>query len=161
MKHFCLLLLACIFSSCEFFQMERRTSDVILEEEIQALDWNEVDVYPVFSNCQDLQEAEQLDCFVTSLHDKVTHSMQRYAQMHYIDSLTQLDIEITIDKNKNLSFTTDADTIAFKSAENLQLLLTNIQEGLDSLQVTEPALKRGIPVTTKFALPIIFIQENE
>lgn len=161
MKHLYLLLLACLMSSCEFFQMERRTSDVILEEEIQALDWDEVDVYPVFSTCRNLPEAEQLDCFVASLHNKVTHSMQRYAKKHYIDSLTQVNIQITIDKDKKLSFTTDADTVAFKSTTNLQLLLANIQEGLDSLQVIEPALKRGIPVTTKFALPIIFTQENE
>lgn len=148
-------------SSCGYFQIERRTSDAILEEEIQAIDWAEVDAYPVFAGCSDLSESEHLNCFVNSLHNKVTHSMQRYAQELHIDSLGQLNIQITIDKDRELSFITDADTVAFKSTENLRLFLLYIQEGLDSLEVVEPAIKRGIPVTTKFALPIHFTYENE
>lgn len=159
MKHLYLLLVACLISSCGYFQMERRTSEVILEEEISAIDWEEVDAYPVFSACREVSDTKQLDCFVTTLHNKIAHGVQRYTQEHSSDSLAELNIQITIDKDKKLSFT--ADTIALHSSVNLPDLLANIQKGLDSLQIVEPAFKRGIPVTTKFVLPIRFTHEEQ
>lgn len=148
-------------SSCEFFQTERLTSDVILQEELKAIDWHEVDAYPVFLDCKSLSQEEHLQCFVDALHRKVTHSMQRYAYNNPIDNICKLNILIKIDNEKNLHFTISSDSSVYKSEDNFQLLHTYIQEGLDSLQVIEPALKRGIPVTTEFALPVIFAQENE
>ncbi len=149
-------------SSCEFFQMERRTSsDLILEEELHTINWQEVDTYPVFLECKESLRSDQLECFTEALHNKVIHGMRRYAQTNELDSLTELDILITIDANRKLKFSTNADTIVFKSSTNFHLFMKYIQEGLDSLVVVEPAFKRGIPVTTEFALPIVFTQENE
>lgn len=149
-------------SSCDFFQMEKRTSsDLILEEELHTINWQEVDAYPVFDDCKETTDSNQLACFTESLHNKVLNGMRRYAQTNELDSLTELDVLITIDVDRNLRFTIHPDSIAFKSPESFSLLRKNIQEGLDSLVVVEPAFKRGIPVTTEFALPIVFTQENE
>lgn len=162
MKYFYLLLIGCLMSSCDFFQMEKRTSsDLILEEELHTINWQEVDAYPVFQNCKEITDSDPLECFTQALHNKVLHGMRRYAQTNELDSPMELDILITIDVDKNLRFTFNSDTIAFKSPIGLSLLRKSIQEGLDSLVVVEPAFKRGIPVTTEFALPIIFTQENE
>lgn len=161
MKHLYLLLVVCLMSSCTFFQMERRTSDVILEEELQAIEWDEVDVYPMFSNCKTFSKSEQLVCFVSSLHDKITHGLQRFVIENPMDSIKPLNIQITIDKDKELSFTIASDTTLFISSENLLLLSSYLRSGLDSLTVVEPALKRGIPVTTEFILPIHFTYEND
>lgn len=149
-------------SSCEFFQMEERTSsDAILEEELHTINWQEVDTYPVFKECSSATESKQLECFTEALHKKILHGMQRYAQTNELDSVVKLNILITIDTNRNLSFTTDVDSLAFHSAASLKRFNKCIQDGLDSLEVVEPSFKRGIPVTTEFALPIIFTQENE
>lgn len=162
MKYLYLLLLCCFMSSCEFFHMEERTaSDVILEEELHTINWHEVDSYPVFNECNAVIDSERLACFTESLHTKVLHGMQRFALTNELDSIVKLDLLITIDATKNLRFSAKLDSTAFSSLTNFALLKKYIQEGLDSLVVVEPAFKRGIPVTTEFELPIIFIQENE
>lgn len=149
-------------SSCDFFRMEKRTSsDLILEEELHSINWQEVDAYPVFQDCKETNDSNQLKCFTEALHNKVINGMRRYAQTNELDSLTELDILITIDVDRSLSFTIHSDTLAFKTASSVEFLRKSIQEGLDSLLVVEPAFKRGIPVTTQFALPIVFTQENE
>lgn len=148
-------------SSCEFFQIEKYTSDYLLEEEIQAMNWEEVDVYPIFKGCEDLEQTDHVSCFVSSLHSKVSNGVQRYAQLHALDSLTEINIQITVAKERELSFSVDNAASLFKTASNLEAFTAYLQEGLDSLQVLEPAFKRGVPVTTVFALPIIFSQENE
>src|SRR5690554_7083907 len=87
MKYFYLLLIGCLMSSCDFFQMEKRTSsDLILEEELHTINWQEVDAYPVFQNCKEITDSDPLECFTQALHNKVLHGMRRYAQTNELRS---------------------------------------------------------------------------
>src|SRR5690625_6035931 len=92
----------------KMIQMEEHIIiDSILEEEIHTINWQEVDTYPVFKECSSATESKQLECFTEALHKKILHGMQRYAQTNELDSVMKLNILITIDTNRNLSFTTD------------------------------------------------------
>lgn len=114
MKYNYLLLLFCLMNSCQFFQMERQTSDGILQEELKQIDWQEVDEYPVLWNCTSLPEKEHLQCLSEELHQKMKNSMQRFTKDYDIDSLTQMNIRIIIDKERKLYFSLDIDSIVFK-----------------------------------------------
>lgn len=148
-------------SSCEFLEIKKYSADLLLKEEVQAMNWEEVDVYPVFKECEELAEVDQLACFISSLHSKITNAVQRYADIYSIDDLKRIDLQIEVSKEKELSFSIkDKDSLSELSTDT-QSLEAYIQEGLDSIQVVAPALKRGVPVTTVFALPIIFSLENQ
>src|SRR5699024_12734880 len=132
MKYLYLLLICCLMSSCEFFQMEERTSsDAILEEELHTINWQEVDTYPVFKECSSATESKRLECFTEALHKKILHGMQRYAQTNELDSVVKLNILITIDTARNLSFTTDVDSLFFTFAVILNLFNISIDVDLD------------------------------
>ena len=57
MKHaiFSLFLLV-LASSCQFFETEKISTETFYEEEIKAIDWKDVDQYPVFTECSDFSE---------------------------------------------------------------------------------------------------------
>jgi|SRR5699024_4742275 len=161
MRYYYFLILFCLLCSCQFFQMERQTSEYILQEELKTINWHEVDVYPIFSDCKALDQDEQPDCFIEILHQKITNSIQRYAYEYSKPDFKELKFTIQVDKENKLDFNMDTLTVGFESDESYQIFKNYIQEGLDSIQVIEPALKRGIPVTTKFELPVLFIKENQ
>lgn len=149
-------------NSCDFFQMEKRTnSDYILEEELHTINWQEVDTYPVLFECKEAVDARSLDCFTKALHNKILYGMQQYAQENAMDTTIKLHSLITIHADKSIRFSIDADSSTLRRIASIKLLKNYIQKGLDSLTIVEPAFKRGIPVTTEFELPIIFMQENE
>ena len=51
MKKISVLLCVLILSSCEYFNVKKTSSEAILKEELQTFNWNEVDAYPSFSDC--------------------------------------------------------------------------------------------------------------
>ncbi|MAL59694.1 MAG: hypothetical protein CMC14_06580, partial [Flavobacteriaceae bacterium] len=51
-------------SSCQYFNTERISSETFYEEEIESINWSEVDTYPMFRECETFTEKEvQKTCF--------------------------------------------------------------------------------------------------
>ena len=141
------------FSSCQFFETEKISSDEFLEEEIKAINWKDIDQYPVFKVCErETEKQSQKTCFETTLASRIYQSVQ-------------IDIRVSADLNQTvlIEFQINEKGVLIVSEivmdsilrKQIPFLENNILRGLDSIQPIAPAYKRGIPVKTSFKLPIV------
>ncbi|MDO5968577.1 hypothetical protein Q4Q35_02045 [Flavivirga aquimarina] len=154
MRQICVFLLIILLTSCEYFNVKKTSSEVILNEELQTFNWNEVDEYPTFALCDSLSnKQEKQQCFTNVLTDHIF----KYLQDQII--VVTKDINDTIDLKLRVSETgivtileTKVDSLTIKEIPNINKLLS---KSLDTLPKIFPAIKRGQQVTTEFKLPII------
>ncbi|MEM6686913.1 MAG: hypothetical protein AAF617_14105, partial [Bacteroidota bacterium] len=118
------------------------------------------DVFPSFSNCDTLEKEAQKTCFFQTL----TH--QIYKQLTQNNLLVTKTIKDTIHVELYL------DTLGIinvskiqkkpRTAKYIPTLDSLITSSTKTLPKASPAYKRGIPVKTKFILPIILnVEEKE
>lgn len=148
---YCLFLLVC--TSCDFFNKPVVSEEIIVAQEKESINLNTVDVFPSFSNCDSLDKEAQKACFFETLTNQiyeqltynnllVTKTIQDTIQVAlYIDTLGVVNVS-NIDKN-------------LSTAKYIPSLDSLIKVSTENLPKASPAYKRGIPVTTKFILPII------
>ncbi|KJD36931.1 hypothetical protein PW52_00270 [Tamlana sedimentorum] len=147
-------LLVFLLTSCDFFMVKKTSSQDILNEELNAFNWTDVDEYPSFSSCDSIKvKSDRKDCFQNSLAIHIWEFLKKEKI-----TVTQ-DITDTIVLNFNLSKTgvlklTDSKmaTATRKEIPNIEALIT---QSLDSLPKIYPAIKRGQHVNAAFSLPII------
>lgn len=118
------------------------------------MNWHQVDQYPAFEECREfLQEEAAKTCFgrkvaeyvYARLADKrpvVTQPIDDTILLHLLVSSEGIPTIETIEIDSSLT-------------RQLPLLKVWIQESIDSLPEIDPASKRGIPVSTKFKMPIV------
>lgn len=154
---FVILLLA--FSSCQFFETEKVSSEAIYQEEVSAIDWNDITRYPKFTGCEEnLDKAAQRDCFAKSLQESIiTPGMLAALQSLPIEQDTiWLHFQVADDKLVTLQ-SAEIDSIILLRLPNFQ---TELRQSVESLELEAPAYKSGIPVTCRFSLPIIIESED-
>ena len=69
-----------LLNSCEYdFQIDRKISvDEFINEELKSFNWNEVDQYPVFENCLELNDVSQKNkCFVETITNNFTANLKK------------------------------------------------------------------------------------
>ena len=154
MKNLLLLLLISIgVSSCQFFETEKISSETFLEEEIKLINWNDVDSYPIFKECDEESEKQKIKtCFETTLSNYLYKSIKSDSIIVSSDLNEEVLIEFIVSEKGKLAI--NPIVIDSLLQAELPLLKQNILESLDSLQPIAPAYKRGIPVRTIFILPI-------
>lgn len=158
MQRFLFVILIVLTSSCQFFETEKVSSEQIYEEEIQAINWTEIDTYPSFSNCEDsFEKQDQRDCFVNTIN---THLFKSISQKNLLASSELADtifVDFEISRDGRLSILNiSIDSVLRTDFPQLEKL---IAKSIDSLQPIAPAYKRGIPVKTQFTLPVIISTE--
>ena len=152
------LFLGMLLFSCNNFELKKLSSDDILQEELKHLDWSQVDVYPTFENCKPSTEAiDNQRCFNDTLG------------MALYDYFNGKDIAILKLAGDTLFFNfhmSEKGTISLDTIKGMALpqptyyvLTTYTSEALSQLPQSYPAQKRGVPVATKFSLPVIVIEE--
>ena len=154
MRQICVFLLVVLLTSCEYFNVKKTSPEAILNEELEAFNWNDVDEYPTFALCDSLStKQEKQQCFTSTL----TGHIFKYLQEEII-VVTQ-DINDTINLKLQVSETgaitileTKVDSLITQEIPNINDLLA---KSLDTLPKIFPAIKRGQQVTTEFKLPII------
>ena len=154
MKNLLLLLLIIIgISSCQFFETEKISTETFLEEEINAINWKDVDRYPVFKECEGISgKLETKSCFETTLINQLYLSINSENIIVSSDLNEEVLIEFIVNEKGNLKVNSiEMDSIL---QAKLPLLKNYIIASIDSLQPIAPAYKRGIPVRTTFKLPI-------
>lgn len=146
--------LSFILSSCQFFDTEKVSSDEIFEEEIKSINWNEVDRYPLFENCDESAEKpEQRDCFTNTLSSAIYQRVLEENLVAARDLMDTIIIDFRIGRTGKLSVSKmEIDSVFRSEFPNLE---QQILVALDSVQPIAPAYKRGIPVETHFSIPII------
>ena len=159
MKRLKFLLILLLATSCQFFETDKISSDTFYEEEIKTIDWDQVDRYPAFSNCEQFSEKEeQKKCFETTLSSYV-HEFVAGKNL-----VTQSDLNSTIQMNFTISNLGEISNLSIVMDSTIQKKIPRLKEWLthsiDSLPKLLPAYKRGIPVETKFQLPVLIESEK-
>jgi len=159
MKLAAILTLVLLTSSCQFFETEKISSETFYEEELKEIDWEDVDQYPSFSVCEEFTEKQnQKKCFETTLSNYIYEAVaaKNIVTNQNINSTVLLDFNIS--KTGSISnLTIEIDSLL---TQKIPLLKVWLAQSIDSLPKMAPAYKRGIPVETKFTLPIVIKTEG-
>ena len=155
MKHsFLFVFLILLATSCQFFETEKISSEEIFNEEMNTIDWKDVDNYPSFETCTNiLQKPEQKACFINTI------SSQLYRSINHEGLVATREVYDTVKVNFEVSSSGQLSILEIRMDTLLQQefpdLETWLVQSIDSLQPIAPAYKRGIPVKTQFTLPVI------
>lgn len=151
-----MLLVFCVFTSCDWITSKEAKTQKLVEDEMRSIDWNDVDQYPLFEGCDETaSKVDQRLCFENALLQNLGMTVQDF------QFRTDRDIEFTI----NLEFFIDqsGQISVIEIEENSELddqlpeFRKVISMGLNQMPRPAPAIKRGIPVRTRFRLPLQII----
>lgn len=153
MKHLGILLVL-LLVSCDYFEKNKIDASTIIQEELETINWNEVDVYPSFENCEEAStKSDKKFCFENAL---IKHINQNLAKHVLVVSES---INDTILLTLNCSNTGELTINHLKIREATRLQIQNLDSiilsSFDSLPKLYPAIKRSQPVATEFKLPIV------
>jgi len=145
-------------TSCNYFNIQKTSSEAILEEELRTFNWKDVDEYPSFSVCDSsLDKLGKKRCFQNTLISTINRSLSNE------NIIVREDIKDTIFIKFIISETGDLKLIDIKMDSITKIEIPNIEDlveqSLAALPKIYPAIKRSQPVKTQFTLPIL-IQVN-
>lgn len=147
----CLLVLC---SACQGPLSAKARTQQLVQQELQAIDWNAVDQYPLFENCDETLPKEELrHCFENTLLDHFSKTLGQFEYKLSTQVVDTLYLDFLIDNKGQIQMLDLEKNWAIM--EELPEFEGIIARSLKDLPPLEPALKRGIPVTAKFRIPII------
>lgn len=153
MKRFLFFFLSILLSSCSFFGSKENRTQELIHEELLQIDWNSVDSYPFFYTCDEAAtKTAQKICFEETLI------------RHFRETLNEFDFTLNDGKNETVVVTFVIDTVGKINVTNIHKDASLLKEvpqfdgiitqSLKNLPKLAPALKRGIPVNTKYRIPV-------
>lgn len=151
MKRFSLFLLIAFSSSCQFFESKEKRTQQLVDEELSQIDWNSVDAYPFFYSCnENVPKEAQKACFEETLTS------------HFQNTLNEFEFTLTDKKSETVTVLFNIDTLGNINLIDIQkdvAVLKQMPEfdgvithSLKNLPKLAPALKRGLPVNTKYRI---------
>ncbi|WP_445747492.1 hypothetical protein [Polaribacter sp.] len=150
MRVFFVVFILIFCSSCDYFPLSKKQQ---LPDLDTIINFNEVDFSPSFAICDSLLEKEAKSvCFRTNIHQKIGEELQK--QVFTIkDSVDEMvTVHLLIDAKGVVTLEQmEATEIIKEQLPELDSLLTISIQNLPKIY---PAIKRGIPVKTKYILPI-------
>jgi len=158
MKKALALLFLILISSCQYFGGEVPSKKELLDKELNAINWNEVDEFPSFSECDKIKDEKmQKQCFFEFLTQTIQEKLTSDTLTNLYPELDTIEVKVTVFPNSTMKFepqftkdSTAYDTIKIDSI--LKSRLVNFPK-------VNPATKRGLPVKTQFILPVIIKSE--
>ncbi|RLD25870.1 MAG: hypothetical protein DRI75_12685 [Bacteroidetes bacterium] len=154
MKYLVIFFLFFCISSCDYFDKKKIFSEDILKEDLQTINWNDVDEYPTFSSCDSSStKSQRKQCFETTLTTYIT------TQLSNEIIIVTKDINDTIMITFQISETGKLSVIEIKSSDLIKAQIpkmdTLLMESLKDLPNIFPAIKRSQQVKTEFKLPVV------
>lgn len=143
-KQLLLFLFILLLISCN----KNRTSTLIET----TIDFSKVDSPPVFKQCKNLINKEKEQCFKETIKNTFTKELSKILVKENNLRNNKVTIKLTFNKTGKILI----ERINFSSifAEESLEFEKAIKKAVKKLEVTHPAIKQGIPVTTVYVLPI-------
>jgi len=148
------LFLLLFLTSCDYFSTSISTTKSNLQVLDTLIDFTKVDVYPIFSDCENFSENDnQKKCFELTLTEKLSVLLQenKLKVKERVNDTALVDILI--------DNTGKASVVDINSPENITIQLpkldTIIRQSIAKLPTIKPALKRGVFVNSQYRLAII------
>lgn len=156
MRVFTFLVILLFFNSCDYFSFKKNSNPEKLDS---IVDVTSVDTFPSFQVCDSIiNKTEKTACFRKTIHQEITQSLANQ----------KIRIRSSIDETINVIITIHPDSRitlkSVKASENVYQEIANLKEVIEKsigdLPKVFPAIKRGIPVTSEYILPIRIRLEN-
>ncbi|HEX8270017.1 MAG TPA: hypothetical protein VF581_09000 [Flavobacterium sp.] len=151
---FTILLLS---ASCQYFDRQVPSERELLEKELKAINWNEVDEFPSVAQCDTVADKHQRQrCFFEFLTQIIQQRLSSDTLALLYPELDTIEVKVTVFPDSAISFEpsireiTTPDTIKIDSIIKLRL---------SDFPKVNPAIKRGIPVKSQFVLPVIITMD--
>ncbi|MDC0178080.1 hypothetical protein OAJ14_08050 [Polaribacter sp.] len=145
---FCLLIF--FITSCDKFSFSKNT----INQELDTLvNFSSVDMYPSFKSCDTLiEKTKKAACFRANIHQRIEGELHQHSFIikEAIDEIIFVDLII----NSRGIIILDSIQSPIMIKTTLTKLDSLIKSSIQKLPKIFPAIKRGIPVTTKYRLPI-------
>ena len=139
--------------SCQFFDNKIPIDKDLLDKEINAINWNQVDEFPSIVNCDSVVEKTvRQDCFIQNLSQIIQQKLDTTKTAIVFPKHDTIQVKVTVLADATLQFETQInDSISYNKTKIDSILKSRL---IDFPQI-KPAIKRGIPVKTQFILPVI------
>lgn len=130
------------------------SKDDLLQKELKAINWNEVDEFPSVSECEKIEDKMlRQQCFFEFLTQTIQQRLNIDTLAILYPELDTIEVKVTVFPDASIVFEPQfpKDSTAYNSIKIDSIL----RERLVDFPRINPALKRGIPVKTQFILPVI------
>ena len=151
------LLLFFFVTSCDKLSFSNKDSNQVTDT---LVDFTSVDFSPSFKVCDSLiDKSKKSDCFRYTIHQKIGVELQNFSLeiKDSIDEVVYVDILINSSGKIILKKITSTQNIKLQLPQLDSLLKLSIK----NLSTIRPAIKRGIPVSTEYKLPIRILVKEE
>ncbi|MBT8393864.1 MAG: hypothetical protein HKO81_01005 [Flavobacteriaceae bacterium] len=154
MKQQFLIFILFLFTSCNYFDVKKTSSEAILNEELKSISWNDIDVYPAFEVCDSSSTTQERKyCFEETLIEHILKSLSKEKMIVSSNLKDTIFIDFKLSEKGDISILTLK--VQKETLKALPNITSQIHSAMDSLPKIYPAIKRGQFVTTQFKLPII------
>jgi hypothetical protein len=159
MKNFLIIFCLGLLTSCQFFDKKVPDEQQLLQQELQKINWNEVDAYPTVASCEAIADKEtQKHCFFDFLTQLIQERISIDTLHVLYPEIDTISLKVTIQPDATIAFET------LKPQENvsydIEVIDSILQNRLIDFPKIEPAIKRGIKVKSQFILPVIIKVEE-
>ncbi len=141
-----------VMVSCSYFDNKLKREPIQKVDTI--VDFNTVDAFPLFPNCKEIpSRKKQKICFQIEMSQHIYAALKKYQLTTTKIINDTVLVKLKVDFNGKISLTN------IKIAEETKMLFPTLDSliavSLQSLPTIQPAIKRNMPVTTEFSLPIV------
>ena len=159
MKQFSPFLVFLIFNSCQYFEKQVPSEKELLQKELKAINWKEVDEYPSVADCEKINsKKKRQQCFFEVMSQLIQEKLNIDSLSILYPELDTIAVKVTVFPNASMKFEPQfpQDSVAYDTIKIDSILHARL---IDFPKVN-PAIKRGIPVKTQFILPVIIKQKK-
>lgn len=148
------ILVLCGLTSCSFFESKEEKTRKQVQRQLEQIDWNTVDAYPIFEECdENWPQTQQRECFENGLLAHFSDTLKEFDFVldEGIDPTVQVDF--LVDEKGKITVThIEKDTAIDRQMPEFDGI---IRQSLLRMPPLAPAIKNRIPVKTKFRIPIV------
>ncbi len=145
-----------IIVSCSYFEGAKKNDSMLKIDTI--VDFNTIDEFPLFPNCKNIPSREkQQICFQIEMSQHIYAALQEH-QLNAKEVVNDtVMVKLKVDDLGKISLS------EILISEETKALIPNfdslVNVSIENLPKLEPAIKRNMPVTTEFILPIILTND--
>lgn len=158
-KFLALLILISFVQSCQYFDKKVPNEKELLEQQMKAINWDEVDEYPSVVDCEKITDVTlRKQCFFEFIANEIQQKLSIDTLSILYPELDTIEVKVTVFSDATLQFEPQfpKDSVAYDTIKIDSILRAKLVD----FPKINPAIKRGIPVKTQFVLPVIIKTEN-